>query len=177
MSVSETKVTKMWILLGPGVKECRSILQSDFFGNFDNSFHRHSSLDWRLCRVMPEAVWPDFEIKYFFKSCHKSNHRSVHPQRVIFRNSLKVVKNIWATFGRKFVAKNFRKMPNLVTLTTSVAFVMSQASQCQLDVTIIRMNDITSIVLWGKCDFTNAILLSLWCHICPIISVTLRSEF
>ena len=95
MSVSETKVTKMWILLGPGVKECRSILQSDFFGNFDNSFHRHSSLDWRLCRVMPEAVWPDFEIKYFFKSCHKSNHRSVHPQRVIFRNSLKVVKNIW----------------------------------------------------------------------------------
>ena len=24
--------------------------------------------------------------------------------------------NIWATFARKFVAKNFQKLPNLVTL-------------------------------------------------------------
>ena len=28
---------------------------------------------------------------------------------------------IWATFGRKFVAKNFKKSPNLVTLVVTLA--------------------------------------------------------
>ena len=37
----------------------------------------------------------------------------------IFHNSLKMLLNIWATFARNFVPKNFQKSPNLVTLQSS----------------------------------------------------------
>ena len=34
----------------------------------------------------------------------------------VFQNCLKVFQIIWVTFVRNFVAKNFQKSPNLVTL-------------------------------------------------------------
>ena len=37
-----------------------------------------------------------------------------------FQNIPKLLRNIWATFARNFIPKNFKKSPNLVTLDISV---------------------------------------------------------
>ena len=62
-----------------------------------------------------EAVWPDVAIKRTLEIFPKVTTDVFSLKVMIFRIAQKWPK-IWATFEIKFVAKNFRNSPNLITL-------------------------------------------------------------
>ena len=67
------------------------------------------------------AVWPDVGIKsspIFSKSCPKSTQCSFCIRVRFFEITQKVANHL-ASFACNFVAKNFKKLPNLVTLRAS----------------------------------------------------------
>ena len=69
-------------------------------------------------RICSEAVWPDVRVKsspIFSKSCPKCSKCSFFI-RVRFFKIAQKVPIISASFARNFVANNFPKSPNLVTL-------------------------------------------------------------
>ena len=72
----------------------------------------------KLQRSLETAVWPDFGLKTCPIVLQKLPPKvtAVWLKMWWFSKLSKKSPNIWATFARKFVAKNFQKLPNLVTL-------------------------------------------------------------
>ena len=68
------------------------------------------------------SVWPDVGVKsspIFSKSCPKCSQCRFYIRVRFFKIATKKLSIIWASFGKSFVAKNFQKSPNLVTLPTT----------------------------------------------------------
>ena len=67
------------------------------------------------------SVWPDVGVKRLPNCFHKLPKVSsaVFTLIGLFQNSPKSQQSFWATFVSEFIAKNFLKSPNLVTLLLS----------------------------------------------------------
>ena len=72
------------------------------------------------------AVWPDGIIKdsRISPKVVQNVLTSVRCKKCHFYNSSKLLLNIWTTFARNFVPKNFQKSPKLVTLFVIVKWVL-----------------------------------------------------
>ena len=97
-----------------------------------NIFLPLSARDQLLLVLFP--VWPDVGIKsdqnFQIGSCQKSKQNSFFSKCGIFQNTHKSCTNIWASFIRTIVAKNFQKSPNLVTLVVTTIFVLEAFCRC-----------------------------------------------
>ena len=79
-------------------------------------------------------VWPDIVVqssRNVSKSCPKSSIGSFYI-RVRFFNVAQKLPIFWATFVRHFVAKNFQKSPNLVTLWRRLTLKPEQTFRVEL---------------------------------------------
>ena len=134
-----------------------------------------------LSFLYPRSVYRDqcnqmlkLKLAQFFKSCPISDYRSYCFNKICFKKS----SNILATFVRRFTAKNFQKLPNLVTLIGIQKHFLQQTRKSSFMARLVsnllssfvqdleqegkrngQVDEVADFVLWSQCDqmFTLAV--------------------
>ena len=101
-NVLVSKMSQKWVLAKTHMKHEGSISS---FASF--------------CVCVLWTLWPDVVVGRSSKSCPKKYMHQFKLKSAVLRHNRNILLNVWATFARNFVPKNFQKSPNLVTLQSS----------------------------------------------------------